>query len=141
MAANSTDASVKLAMSDVVFEPWETLEADLMRSPAYMAEYDKTFVADSMSMALSHYRAQHGLSQTKLGKLLGMTQPQVCDLESGDHTPDFATIQRICEALGMEITLTIGSTQEERRPVPKTRGAFHTDASRQATVAIRWART
>ena len=141
MIFDNTNGIISGTMNDVEYVSWEVVKAEMMEDPAFMAEYDKTFLAGAISLALVSYRGEHGLSQTALGKILGMTQPQVCRLEAGDHSPDFATVQRICEALDLEVSLTIGPTQPERRTVPTARRRdIVTDASRQATAVIRPAR-
>lgn len=121
--------------------PWREGDAELMRDPAYRDEHNRHVLADALAAALVRHRTEHGLSQTALGRLLGMRQPQVCRLEAGDHTPDFATLQRICDALDLEIAIEIGPRTDASRAIPaRLAGHAVTDASTQAVVAIRPAR-
>ena len=121
--------------------PWEETRARLMANPAHQSLHDELLLAGVLATALVRYRADHGLSQTALGRLLGMRQPQVCRLEAGDHTPDVATLQRICDALGLEIAIEIGPRLDGNREIPaRLRGHAITDASTQTVIAVRPAR-
>ncbi len=118
--------------------PWAEADAELMLDPAYRDAHNRHVLADTLATALVRYRAERDLSQTALGRLLGMAQPQVCRLEAGEHAPDFATLQRICDALDLEIAIEIGPCRDGNRPVPgRLQGHVITDASTQAVIAIR----
>lgn len=133
--------SLMAAPTETTPIPWREGEAELMRDPAYREEHNRHVLADTLAAALVHHRAVHGLSQTALGRLLGMRQPQVCRLEAGGHTPDFATLQRICDALGLEIAIEIGPRLDGNREVPaRLKGHTITDASTQTVIAVRPAR-
>lgn len=82
----------------------EVLDRDL-RDPAFRAEWERTAVANAVALKLIAYRAERGLSQTALARMLGMKQPQVSRLEQGDVTPSIETLSRISQRLGMEIVL------------------------------------
>ena len=72
-------------------------------------------------ISLVVYRADHGLTQTALGRLLGMSQPAIARLEAGDHLPTLPTLLKLSEMLGLEILVTMmppgqdrnGSAQED----------------------------
>jgi len=131
-------SAMATTQSETALIPWREGDAELMRDPAYREEHNRHVLGDTLAAALVRYRADHGLSQTALGRLLGMRQPQVCRLEAGDHTPDFATLQRICDALDLEATIEIGPRRDGNRPVPeRLQGHAITDASTQAVIAIR----
>lgn len=53
------------------------------------------------------YRTEHGLTQTEFGRLIGMRQPHVARLESGDHEPSLSTLVRLAAALGEDFTVEI----------------------------------
>jgi predicted transcriptional regulator len=57
--------------------------------------------------SLTVYRAEHGLSQTGLARLVGMKQPAIARLEAGDHEPSLATLTRLPRTLGVSLTLEI----------------------------------
>jgi DNA-binding XRE family transcriptional regulator len=53
------------------------------------------------------YRAEHEMSQSAFGRLVGMRQPHVARLEPGDHEPSLPTLARLSAALGIDFTLTV----------------------------------
>jgi len=119
-------------------ELFAALRAD---SPEYRAAVDEGALAGTLGLALLRYRLTHGLTQTALGAMLGMTQPQVSRTEAGEHTPDFATLTRICDALGLEIDVRIGPRTGTTRATPRRRRAtIAATAGEQVAVEVREAR-
>ena len=118
----------------LTFEEW--LAEDL-EDPAFREAWFETVLARSVSVAIIRYRGEHGLTQTALAERLGMSQTQVSRLEIGEHTPTFETLLRVCDALGIELTLTIGPKQELQRPLPKRRRGEHVDATDQVVIGVR----
>ena len=56
-------------------------------------------------------RVDHDLTQTSLAKLLGMQQPAIARLESGDHNPTAPTLQRLSDVLGLQFHVHIEVAQ------------------------------
>lgn len=52
-------------------------------------------------------RQERGLSQTDLGKLLGVSRQQVALLEAPDGNPTIRTLERAAQALGMELAIEL----------------------------------
>ncbi|MBJ7249497.1 MAG: helix-turn-helix transcriptional regulator [Thermoleophilia bacterium] len=94
-------------------------------------------LARTIGIAVLKYRSDHQITQAALGKLVGMTQPQVARIEDGEHNPALETMTRLCDTLGLELTLTIGPKQTERRVVPKTLQRGVHDATDQVVVSVR----
>lgn len=117
--------------------PWEETERRLLADPGVREAHNRLLLAGTLSTALVRYRGEHGLSQTALGRRLGMTQPQVSRLEAGDHTPDYRTLLRICDALGLAVTIEIGPEAPAGRPRPRPRHGETVEASTQAVISIR----
>jgi transcriptional regulator with XRE-family HTH domain len=84
----------------------EVLAAQLA-DPEFRADWERTTPARAVALRLVTYRIDHGLSQTQLGRLLGMAQPAIARLESGEHTPTFETLLRIAESLDIEFLVDI----------------------------------
>lgn len=53
-------------------------------------------------------RIEKGLSQNKLAKLVGITQPFMNEIESGKKSPSVEVLIKICE----ELDITMFSTDE-----------------------------
>jgi len=56
------------------------------------------------------FRARHGLSQSQLARQLGMRQPHVARLQSGDQEPSLATLARLADATGLAFSIEVNAT-------------------------------
>jgi len=81
--------------------------ADQLVDPAVRARWERLAPARAVALRLVQYRADNGLTQTALGRLLGMPQPAVARLESGEHVPSLETLVRLCDALDIEFLIDI----------------------------------
>jgi DNA-binding XRE family transcriptional regulator len=84
----------------------ELHERDLA-DPAYRAEHERTRFANEVAIQVIRYRAEHGLTQTSFGRLVGMRQPHVARLEAGEHEPSVSTLAKLSAALGVDFTVAI----------------------------------
>lgn len=84
----------------------EVLEEQLA-DPEFQEEWDRTALARTVAERLVAYRAERGLTQTALARRLGMKQPAVARLESGDHTPSLDTLWRLASRLGVEFHIDV----------------------------------
>jgi len=78
-----------------------------MADPAYRAEHERASFANDIAIRILAYRTEHGLTQTAFGRLVGLRQPHVARLESGEHEPSLSTLVRLAAALGEEFTVDI----------------------------------
>jgi len=78
-----------------------------MAAPAYRAEYERTRFANDIAIRVLRYRTEHRLTQTAFGRLVGMRQPHVTRLESGEHEPSLSTLVKLSSALGEDFTVDI----------------------------------
>ena len=116
----------------------EEMDADdAAEDSEYRRLWYATVLASTVGLAVLKYRYDHKLSQTALGKMVGMRQPQIARLEDGEHNPSMETLTRLCEALGLEITMTIGPKLAERRVVPKALKRGVHDATDQVVISVR----
>ncbi len=86
-----------------------------MRDLDYRREHERTRIANDVAIKVIAYRAAHALSQAALARKLGMRQPNIARLESGDHEPSLSTLARLSEALGEDFSLDIRSGHVELR--------------------------
>lgn len=71
-------------------------------------------------------------------RVVGRTQPQIWRDEEGEHNPSMETITRLCDALGLEVTITIGPKTEPRREVPaELQRIAVCDATDQVVISVR----
>ncbi len=87
--------------------------AENRTDPAFREEWDRTAVARAVATRVVTYRAEHGLSQAALARTLGVSQPLVARIESGEHEPTLTTLSRLSRRLGLEfhIAITPGSLE------------------------------
>lgn len=78
------------------FNPFEDLPPS--------AEHQCQLAAD-LSIAIYRYREKKHLTQAELGKMLGLTQPQISKLESGDANLTIERMSHILELLQYQVQL------------------------------------
>ncbi len=91
----------------------ESLAAS-MQNPEFRAEWERTAIARAVAIAVLRYRVGHKLSQTALGKLLGIPQPHVSRLEIGEHTPTIESLQRLSRILGLRFLIDLAPDAEAK---------------------------
>jgi transcriptional regulator with XRE-family HTH domain len=123
--------------------PFEQLLEEQLRDPEFRAEWVRLAPARAVANRLILYRAEHGLTQTALGRLLGMPQSAIARLEIGEHIPALLMLLRLSEMLGLEILVTMkppGRDQNRSaQEFPEARVKEHVTTPRGAsmTIAIR----
>lgn len=78
-----------------------------LADPSFRAEWQRLAPAREFAATLLRYRAEHKLSQRALAKKLGVSQPRVVKLESGEHNPEVDTIINAARRLGIEFVLDV----------------------------------
>jgi transcriptional regulator with XRE-family HTH domain len=85
----------------------EEARAGDMQDLEYRREYERTKLANDVAIRVIQYRVKHGLSQSELARRLGMKQPNVARLESGDHEPTLGTLARLAEVLNQDFSVDV----------------------------------
>ena len=62
----------------------------------------------AVAAAVIRYRAERGLSQTALARLLGWRQPVVARLEAAEHNPTMDTLLTLARKLGLRVQVDVG---------------------------------
>jgi DNA-binding XRE family transcriptional regulator len=78
-----------------------------LADPSFKAEWQRFAPAREFAATLLRYRAEHKLSQRALAEKLGVSQPRVVKLESGEHNPEVDTIINAVRRLGIEFVLDV----------------------------------
>ncbi len=94
-------------------------------------------IASAVGRAVYLHRTQRGLSQAALGRLINMPQPQVARIETGDHTPTAATLLRLCDALRLNLELSIWPRTAKRRTAPHVPHGAIVETTDQLVITIR----
>lgn len=104
-----------------------------LADPSFKAEWQRLGPAREFAATLLRYRAEHKLSQRALAKMLGISQPRVVKLESGEHNPEIDTIINAVRSLGVEFVLGVAPTSRKPTLVTaraqKGRAIAHEDVS------------
>jgi transcriptional regulator with XRE-family HTH domain len=78
-----------------------------LRDPSFKAEWQRLAPAREFAATLLRYRAGHRLSQRVLAERLGLSQPRIVKLESGEHNLEIDTIINAVRRLGIEFVLDV----------------------------------
>ncbi len=78
----------------------ECLEMQTERRSVY-----RVYNAESLGMAIRHYRHTAGLSQAELAKRTGLHRTYLSDLERGHETEQVRRLLRVFKELGVRMTL------------------------------------
>ena len=97
----------------------ELLSAELAADPDFAAEWERLSLARMLAARLVGYRYDHGLSQRALAERLGVSQPRVVELESGEKNPQIETLVKISAATGLEFAIDVAPLGQEPKLVGK----------------------
>jgi DNA-binding XRE family transcriptional regulator len=98
----------------------ELVGSELNTDDDFRRDWLRLAPARQFAVMLIGYRADHELSQRALAEKLGVSQPRVAKMESGEQNPDFDTIVATVERLGTEFVLDVGPAQYEAKLVTKS---------------------
>jgi ribosome-binding protein aMBF1 (putative translation factor) len=93
-------------VADRLISNEEVLAAEL-HDPDFRKEWERTALARWLAVEVAHYRAENGLSQRQLAERLGVHQPDVARMESGEHTPTLERLIRVAKGLDIELMIDI----------------------------------
>jgi DNA-binding XRE family transcriptional regulator len=89
------------------------LADEQLADPSFRAEWQRLSPAREFAATLLRYRSEHKLSQRALAEKLGVSQPRVVKLESGEHNPEIDTIINAVRRLGIEFVLDVAPTSRK----------------------------
>lgn len=85
----------------------------------FAAEWQRLALAREVAAELIRYRSEHDLSQRDLADLLGVRQPRIVDLESGERNPRIETLIDIARKTGLEFAIDIAPAAQQPKLVTK----------------------
>jgi DNA-binding XRE family transcriptional regulator len=91
----------------------EVLAKYLASDPEVAVEWERLALARMVAVQLIGYRADEKLSQRGLAERLGVSQPRVVELESGEKNPQIETLVKIAAATGLEFAIDIAPVGRE----------------------------
>ncbi|HEX3041157.1 MAG TPA: helix-turn-helix transcriptional regulator [Solirubrobacterales bacterium] len=84
-----------------------------LADPSFKAEWQRLAPAREFAATLLRFRSEHKLSQRALATRLGVSQPRIVKLESGEHNPEVDTIINAVRRLGIEFALDVSPTNRK----------------------------
>lgn len=96
---------------------------DLLKDPGFREQWERTALARAVAEAVIGYRADRGLTQTALARLLGWSQPVVARLEAAEHNPSMDTLVELARKLGLRVHVDVGPKTGVVAKVTKARAA------------------
>jgi ribosome-binding protein aMBF1 (putative translation factor) len=93
---------------------WEEIKAARGASPARRRGYEQAGRALRLALEIRALREKKGLSQRELAERMGTTQSAIARLEAGNISPSLATLDKIAQALGVELSLSLVDLEEAR---------------------------
>lgn len=97
----------------------EVVAAEMNRDHEFAAEWQRLALAREVAAELIRYRSDNGLSQRDLAALLGVRQPRIVELESGERNPRIETLIEISRKTGLELAIDIAPAAKRPRLVTK----------------------
>jgi transcriptional regulator with XRE-family HTH domain len=90
---------------------WSDLRERRMAEPGAREGYEAEKRAYELGEAVRQLRTELGLTQRQLGKRARLTQSAVARLEAGDVVPTLRVLERIAEALGTHLDVSLRKPQ------------------------------
>lgn len=90
------------------------------RNAEVRAELERLRPFEDVARQVIRLRMDHDLSQEALAQRVGTTKSAISRLESGQHSPNLATLERVAAAFGGHVV--IGFDVPEHRKTPKRGG-------------------
>jgi transcriptional regulator with XRE-family HTH domain len=91
---------------------WDEVKRERADSPARRRGYERAGRTIRLAMEIHELREKRGLSQRELAERLGTTQSAVARLEAGNVSPSLPTLDKVAEALGVELVVSFVDLDE-----------------------------
>jgi DNA-binding XRE family transcriptional regulator len=89
--------------------------AQELKDPEFRYYYEQRRLVHEVALAIRGMRRQARMTQARLAKLVGVTQPMIAKIEkgTGSVTPRWDTLRKVCIALGKQMRLSFADVEEE----------------------------
>lgn len=86
---------------------FKDLKSGLLNNPDIRNSYDSLKPKYALISALIARRNELAISQRQLARKIGMKQPAICRIESGNSNVTLETLFKVAEAMDMEINIQV----------------------------------
>ena len=83
----------------------DTARAARWRNPAYQSAERELAPLEELARLVIAQRIRQGLTQKDLAERIGTSEAAISRLESGQHKPTVATLQKVSRALGQQLVV------------------------------------
>lgn len=83
------------------------LKNELAKKKRLKKEFERYDLAEEIATSLLSARVHRGITQAKLGKLVGTSQPNIARAESGEHIPSISFLQKVADVLKVKLKVKI----------------------------------
>ena len=84
---------------------YKEILAEKMKDPEFKAEWEAQEPEFQLIKAMIDARTEQNLSQRQLSERTGITQADICKIETGEANPTLHTLKRLAAGLGMSLEL------------------------------------
>lgn len=85
-----------------------------LRNPEFRREWERSTLARAVAVVVASHRAKHRLTQTQLARKLGVRQPHIARLETGEHAPSLEMLQRLSRVLGLRFIVEVAPVSKNK---------------------------
>ena len=85
---------------------YKEILAEKMKDPEFKAEWEAQEPEFQLIKAMIDARTEQNLSQRQLSERTGITQADICKIETGEANPTLHTLKRLAAGLGMSLELS-----------------------------------
>lgn len=86
---------------------FEEMKKELLADPEVRKHYDDLAPEYELIRAVIDKRLKKNMSQTELARKIGTGQSAISRLESGESNPSFKFLQKVAQALGARLTISL----------------------------------
>ncbi|MFH2097793.1 MAG: helix-turn-helix transcriptional regulator [bacterium] len=91
---------------------YKTLKSQLLKDKGIKKAYDELGPEFELVQLVIKKRLEQGLTQAELAKKIGTKQAAISRLESGTSNPTVSFLQKVAEALGTRLNISISTSHQ-----------------------------
>ncbi|MFH0853088.1 MAG: helix-turn-helix transcriptional regulator [bacterium] len=91
---------------------YKTLKSQLLKDKGIKKAYDELGPEFELVQLVIKKRLEQGLTQAELAKKIGTKQAAISRLESGTSNPTVSFLQKVAEALGTRLNISISTSPQ-----------------------------
>ena len=86
---------------------FDEYKSELLKNPEVKAEYEALEPEYELMRQIINARIEQNMTQKQLAEKIGTKQSSIARLESGNYNPSYQFLQKIANALGKRLTVSV----------------------------------